>query len=58
MSQKAKKETKRVKIKEGIDNPVFYDNKGNFLNKDMWHLLVFLFWFVGIIVILIYSWNK
>ncbi|HEU19926.1 MAG TPA: hypothetical protein ENO00_11235 [Deltaproteobacteria bacterium] len=59
MSQKIKKkETKRVKIKEGIDNPVAYDNKGKFLNRDMKYLLVFFLWFVGFIIILLYNWKN
>jgi hypothetical protein len=58
MSQPIKKQTKRVKIKEGIDTPVSYDNKGKFLNRDMKFVLVFLFWFIGFIVILLYNWKQ
>lgn len=58
MSQPIKKQTKRVKVKEGINSPVSYDNKGQFLNRDMKHLLVFFLWFIGFVIILIYSWNK
>jgi hypothetical protein len=58
MSEPIKKQTKRVRIKEGMNSPVFYDDKSKFLNRDMKHLLVFLLWFVGFIIILLYSWKQ
>ena len=57
MSQKIKKETKRVKIKEGIDSPVVQGDKIKFLNRDVKRLLIFFLWFIGFVFILLYNWQ-
>jgi len=57
MSQKIKKETKRIKINEGIDSPVVQGDKIKFLKRDVKRLLIFFLWFVGLIIILLYNWK-
>lgn len=59
MSNKIKKkETKRVKIKEGVDSPTIRGDKGKSLSRDIKHLLIFFMWFIGFVIILLYNWNK
>jgi hypothetical protein len=58
MSKKSKKTTKKIKIQEGIDHPIRFDDKSKRFSRDMKYLIFFTIWFLGFFIIMYFIWNK